>query len=137
MSMSITAARLLTLDVTEELGRDKNSANRVYRTIRGRTIKVRTAEVVPSPIYGQRLFLMTGSDCDETGAAMLDDTGHRIGPLHQVSIRTSVNGEGDLETDLEVQRIAHVLRTERATSIYEAPRPPGVVTVPMITGAKK
>lgn len=116
------------VDVTAELGRDANLANRVYRTAAGRIIKIRTGEVTPSPIFGQRLFKLTGSDCDESGSAHPLGDGHRIAPEHQVILTAS----RDLETELEKHRLAYVIETEARAAAYEAPRPVGVVEIPHV-----
>lgn len=116
------------VDVTAALGRDGNPANRVYRTAGGRIIKVRTGEVTPSPIFGQRTFTLTGSDCDENGAAFPLGDGHRIAPAHQVVLTAS----NDLAAELEKHRLAYVIQTEARVAVYEAPRPVGVVEIPHI-----
>lgn len=121
------------VDVTAALGRDANPANRVYRTLGGRTIKVRTGEVTPSPIFGQRLFLLTGSDCDETGAAYpMGEAGFRIAPPHQVVCRGVFGEPGDLDAMLEAQRVRYVLKVEADAAIYGAPLPAGVVAIPHV-----
>lgn len=123
-------AALLVTDVTAELGRDRNPRNRVYRTLAGRTIKIRTQEVLPSPIWGQRAFKMTGAACDETGAALPFGGGHQIAPPHQVTLRGRLEDLTDLETQLELQRIRYVLQVQQGAAVYEAALPAGVGTEP-------
>lgn len=120
-------------DITAALGRDANPANRVYRTPEGRIIKVRTGEVVPSPIFGQRLFKMSGSDCDETGAAYPQGASHRIAPEHQVTL----TAPADLEAELEIHRQAVALDTEVRARTYEAARPVGVAEIPHVDTLKR
>lgn len=125
---ALRAGGLRPEDVTVALGRDANPANRVYRTPGERIIKVRSGEVVPSPIFGQRLFMMSGSDCDETGAAYPQGASHRIAPEHQVAL----TAPDDLEAELEIHRMAVALDTEARARAYEAARPVGVVEIPHI-----
>ena len=119
-------AALLVADVTAELGRDANPQNRVYRTIAGRVIKVRTREVLPSPNWGERAFKMTGSACDETGSALTFGGGYQIAREHQVTMRGRLDDPTDLETQLELHRIRYVFQVQQAAAVYEGVLPPGV-----------
>jgi hypothetical protein len=121
-------ADLLAVDVTAELGRDANPENRVYRTINGRVIKVRTKEILPPPNWGERVFKMTGSACDETGAALPFGDGHQIARERHVTMRGQLDDPSDLAVQLELHRIRYVFQVQQAAAVYCAELPAGVGT---------
>lgn len=118
----------LPADVTVELQRDDKVENRVYRTSSGHVIKLKTWQE-EGPQAGIAQFYMTGSICDETGAAlrkadgspMIVEPGQRVGitGLWRSDKRTPAEHIAEAQVD-------YVLLLERMAKLMDAPLPVGV-----------
>lgn len=106
-------------DITDTLS-DINPTDRVFRTGKGRFIKVRVTRDPPppgAPSFGVGFFTSSGSECGPDGKALAHDDGYRICPPAKHTIHSDASVA--LDAFFDTIRIACVEATERAADLED------------------